>query len=648
MTFVPNESKLMVSFRTAWEKLVSDKQTLFPVWQKTAHRGIPPQLNDEEYALRATKSLQGINMRPALQLNIVHSKDDQKFPYTPAEEIRLTLVSAKDKGVPPQGACHFCQGNPILTESKTFHLEQREDGAHAIVKGGSIYFSKLQIGCCTSVRGHGVPFRIKIEFTRADSPLRGIIVYSPPIEVGAKSPFARIEVQKAQMKQLVAQGIIPRDSFRKNSLEDKNPPNVEALLEPSPTKTSPNFSTMMTNQTPVVTVASILDGLELSQYIATFHEQEIDIKAFMQLTDGELIELGINRMGPRLKILNEVARLRGNAEHVPARLAASPSHLVSPSHLMSSPSNLNPPNPTQTLYNPPSVKSEDSSPPSLGWDDPNLFSVPQFADPRRRRTDDYHVPMFGAEHFEDIDIMSNLFPEVNEYVFLSATIQESDTMHKQVLFIVRSCQDHMTTQAAVQGLHEHILQMNKSEGRVVLEEGHARMIIGLVRDPNTGNFVVQFGTRNGELSNADPWPFERGDFIKIDNFSDRITVRMDAISCVIPSGLEATLHIQQDEPFSYPAILPGRSLEIGLWQDPAQGYLEMGLQACTTPNCGSLGGVYKEACTFATRITRFCVKRILSDGVEYGEQQQLQRQMSSSPSNINLKRSASMADLAPI
>ncbi|KAJ3106810.1 hypothetical protein HDU97_005517 [Phlyctochytrium planicorne] len=50
----------------------------------------------------------------------------------------------------------------------------------------------------------------------------------------------------------------------------------------------------------------LLDSLDLSAYIPTFTEQEVDLNMFLTLGDADLKELGIKLFGPRKKIMNAI------------------------------------------------------------------------------------------------------------------------------------------------------------------------------------------------------------------------------------------------------------------------------------------------------------------------------------------------------
>ena len=56
-------------------------------------------------------------------------------------------------------------------------------------------------------------------------------------------------------------------------------------------------------------VDGILRRLSLQKYSALFREQEIDFDAFVELSDSDLVEIGIKKIVERRKILEEIRRL---------------------------------------------------------------------------------------------------------------------------------------------------------------------------------------------------------------------------------------------------------------------------------------------------------------------------------------------------
>ena len=48
----------------------------------------------------------------------------------------------------------------------------------------------------------------------------------------------------------------------------------------------------------------------LAKYSSVFHEHEIDADAFVELSDQDLIEMGVKSLADRRKLLAEIKRLR--------------------------------------------------------------------------------------------------------------------------------------------------------------------------------------------------------------------------------------------------------------------------------------------------------------------------------------------------
>ena len=159
------------------------------------------------------------------------------------------------------------------------------------------------VGCCSGNRGHGASFCLKAEFVSENSPLKGKVVYSLPIDVGAKGPFAKVFVREASKNSTEVVPSTPVPVVE---------PNNQLIKYSMPTgATYPGAEDMV----------NLLHKLNLSQYVDLFVEQEVDIQAFLQLTDDDLSKIGITKVGPKVKILKEIARIRG--EDSTAALASS-------------------------------------------------------------------------------------------------------------------------------------------------------------------------------------------------------------------------------------------------------------------------------------------------------------------------------------
>ncbi|XP_045132282.1 ankyrin repeat and SAM domain-containing protein 3-like [Portunus trituberculatus] len=58
---------------------------------------------------------------------------------------------------------------------------------------------------------------------------------------------------------------------------------------------------------------TLLDQVGLSSYLPVFHEQDVDLQIFLTLTDQDLKECGIQKLGPRRKMTSAIARWHSNA-----------------------------------------------------------------------------------------------------------------------------------------------------------------------------------------------------------------------------------------------------------------------------------------------------------------------------------------------
>jgi hypothetical protein len=53
----------------------------------------------------------------------------------------------------------------------------------------------------------------------------------------------------------------------------------------------------------------LLLKLSLGKYVSAFQSHEVDLEAFVELNEEDLIEIGVDRAGARKKILAEIQRL---------------------------------------------------------------------------------------------------------------------------------------------------------------------------------------------------------------------------------------------------------------------------------------------------------------------------------------------------
>ena len=56
-------------------------------------------------------------------------------------------------------------------------------------------------------------------------------------------------------------------------------------------------------------VKDLLLKLSLGKYVSAFQSHEVDLEAFVELNEEDLVEIGVDRAGARKKILAEIQRL---------------------------------------------------------------------------------------------------------------------------------------------------------------------------------------------------------------------------------------------------------------------------------------------------------------------------------------------------
>ena len=57
-----------------------------------------------------------------------------------------------------------------------------------------------------------------------------------------------------------------------------------------------------------------LTELDLAEYLSVFEENAIDGETLLELTDGDLKEIGVAKLGHRKKLLGAIATLSGEAD----------------------------------------------------------------------------------------------------------------------------------------------------------------------------------------------------------------------------------------------------------------------------------------------------------------------------------------------
>lgn len=492
--------KVIISFDIAWDKLVEAKQTLFPVWGEGEDRKPKKGKPMMAYTLRATK---GVNMHPCPILTI---KNDDGTAYRDEEVVAVTVVSAEDKLPSPPGSCS-CGGVPMVRESKPGHqlLFNKYSKAEMLanVRGGTITFQKLQIACCSGARGHGSPFCLKIEFVKDGSPLKGQVVYSVPIDVGAKGPFAKINQQ------------IQARSENKRQLQQSTSSLTTNDIENSSNNTYEGQEQMV----------QLLTTLGLQAYIDLFVQQEIDIRAFMQLNDSALEQMGITKVGPKVKILNEIEllRLRENTT-LP-----------------------------MTPLLPPST-------PSCGLIENGPFDgfLPLAEDIEQRAS---KRPRFEAPSPRIDVVPPSPMPPTDSstlslYIYLSNVIVGKHTL-KKTLFMVKSQKPREDTDTIVQKIQKRLLDRLVEQQKRVLNEGAAAQLMLVLSPDKSGEWIAM--APNSEQI----WNFRKGDCIKIANFHS-VDISISVYHFFLPELEEVSAHFVTNftAPKKFPLLFPGGCLEI--------------------------------------------------------------------------------------
>lgn len=245
--------------------------------------------------------------------------------------------------------------------------------------------------------------------------------------------------------------------------------------------------------------------------------------------------MGINKVGPRVKILSEIAKLKNessffnNSEH---NFNSQEWSLAFHSfdNLLEVEKSLN------------FLEESDQVPlsPSSGNASPSSSSLSFF---KRRKLSKNSPPSI-------VDLSGETMLSV--YVFMSHIIK-TDSHLKKVLFMVKSKQSRTLTENIVSELHSReIARIKESSLPLSYEESHPQLL--LILQPNkTGNWIAV----------AQPfqkvWNFQKGDFIKIDNCH----------SCDISILVHHYFITENNEPYSlqsqkYPILFPGGSLQIGV------------------------------------------------------------------------------------
>eukprot|EP01117_Protostelium_nocturnum_P007311 TRINITY_DN2613_c0_g2_i1.p1 TRINITY_DN2613_c0_g2~~TRINITY_DN2613_c0_g2_i1.p1 ORF type:complete len:699 (-),score=220.76 TRINITY_DN2613_c0_g2_i1:41-2137(-) len=610
------QHKLVVRFDFNWDKLKPSKQTLFPIYsdqkeeERVASKGVPNLSRD--FLLRATK---GVNMHPS---PIIKISSTSGIPYTVDEQITLSLVHAYDHTHPIQGSCN-CKGSATLGESKPFQITHSQGRNIATIKSGCIEFTKLQIGCCTGNRGHGAPFSIKVEFITEGSPLQGLSIYSLPIEVGAKGPFSSAKTQKVSSNPYSPTNHSPNNSnitspnsnintlvssppgkfIFKNETKFASKDKEESHNENNNNNSILHYQGEQHQSNNVVSPYSIpinhnldyegaeamlalLNKLNIRNYIPLFLQQEIDLNAFVELKESDLIEMGITKLGPRIKIQKEISKMRKEKEPFTSSMD---DYKVTRNESLQS-MDKSPEAKRQKISNNNNNGSSNPSPIDSSPISTSSSSMYDSSEKEKEPETNGTVPT----HAEQITEVTASLPIAATtgtgsssttdaiYLYLSC-VTAGKTHFKKALFMVRSLRNRKATDEVVQRIHTEYVNGLKNRGKKLINEGSAQLMLALLPDTK-GDWVAwsqryqlptdsatnsssQLG-REFSMQSQKLWSFRQGDYIRIDNhhFVD-ISIRVH--NYVIPAGTDFPEHLlKTPSPYKYPTVFPNGYLEIQL------------------------------------------------------------------------------------
>jgi hypothetical protein len=259
----------------------------------------------------------------------------------------------------------------------------------------------------------------------------------------------------------------------------------------------------------------LLTSLSLQKYAPLFLQEEVDVKAFMQLTDTDLSRMGINLVGPRVKILQEIARLR-EEKQMPMLLPPSASYLPIDDNSM--------------------------------W---SISSLESFLTPMIPEEEEF--PSAKKRKLIELNTMSQ--KDMAVYVYLANIVAGKNSL-KKILFMVKSMRDPRETESIVQKIQAEIVSNLITQGKNVLDVGKLAECMLFLKPDANGDWQAR--------SNGDRvWSFKNGDFIKIDNHHS-IDIGISVHHFFIPSEGETEYVEDARSPSKYPMLFPGGSLEIGL------------------------------------------------------------------------------------
>lgn len=251
---------------------------------------------------------------------------DDYIPYNGV--VKFTIVPVDESK--PNFTCNVCDGggpyfvSPVNNEKKYKHVNKE-------MVDGRITLDDVTVGCLSGVRGHKCAFfRICAEFIEEKSQFQGYTKYSRLIEVccktfvtkrgssqeeediseGKSDPSATATSENRKRKRKLPDGRRTYKKRKKKEPENSSTDDEELLdLNCSPPVNSPIVElNVETHEDTVSNFKRVLLSSGLEKYISFFEKAGVTDEQFWDITEQKLISIGVNRIGPRLLILNTLKK----------------------------------------------------------------------------------------------------------------------------------------------------------------------------------------------------------------------------------------------------------------------------------------------------------------------------------------------------
>jgi len=332
---------------------------------------------------------------------------------------------------------------------------------------------------------------------------------------------------------------------------------------------------------------ALLTQLNLQQYLQNFLENEVDLQAFLQLTDEDLNQMGITKVGPKVKILKHIQKMKDETA-LPA--------------------------PLDQRHDFPSLESPFTHPSIL--EDPTISLNEPVTKKRRLATSLDNIPTPPTIILDRLPSVAPPVLDINQislYIYLSHVSQGKDKL-KKTLFMVRSKKDRQSTEDVVQQIQQQAINKLKQEGKKPICEGKAQIMLILQPDKN-GDWVAR-SQFSGQL-----WSFKKGDYIKIDNHHD-VNVEISVNQYFVSDGDAPFIEDKNNSPKKYPVLGPGACLEIGI-DDNKDGRISAASNLDTDPSetfavthngklMMSYGSFQSQTCIFSFKRRKTDMKKVES------------------------------------